>query len=149
MFGPRSNSNFLNLDFLRCDSGSIVTTELVLVSVVALLGIIVAFSSVRDTVVSELTDTSLSVQNTNQSLTYNGTVGASSTTAGSGWNDTLDVNDGPDVAGAVVGTDFTGAPENETDLESFLESTDFRFEMRRLGFIWTCLLYTSPSPRDS
>lgn len=134
-FNPNSNQTYFEL--IKCDSGAVVTTELVLVCVAVLIGLIVGFSSVRDSVVSELTDTSLAVQNTNQSLTYNGTVGTSSTTAGSNWNDALDSNDGVDVAGSVVGTTFDGAPQNESDLEDFLESKDFGFEMTRGGFTWS------------
>lgn len=120
-----------------CNYGGVVTIELVLVSVVALIGLIVALASVRDSVVSELVDTSLTVQSSNQSLVFNGTVGPSSTTAGSGWNDAVEAGGSDDIAGAVASTDFDVAPQQESSLESFLESNNFEFNMTRNGFTWT------------
>ena len=138
----RKNTSTANLfrKLTQCENGSAVSFELLLVSVVAVVGLVVAMSTVRDTVVSELRDASLSVQNSNQSIAYNGTSGASGSTAGSGWSDQIDSIDGEDVAGVVLGIDFDIAPEDEgsnAELINFIENTDFTFLMQRFGSSWT------------
>lgn len=54
------------------DQGAILSTELILVSMVAVIGMISGLASVRDSMVSELSDIAGSVQNLNQSYSYNG-----------------------------------------------------------------------------
>jgi len=54
------------------ESGAIISTELVLVAVVAVLGLIAGFVSMRDAVVSELSDVSGMTDEMNQSFSYNG-----------------------------------------------------------------------------
>lgn len=115
------------------------TTELVLVACVAIVGFIVMMSSMRDSVVAELRDTTLAVQNSNQTISYNGIEGSSGSTAGSSWDDALDVDDGEDISGSVLGIDFTVAPTDEgaLTLEDEIESRNYRFRMTRFGSTWT------------
>lgn len=125
------------LDLYRCDRGSAVTTEVVMIAVFMVIGMIVAFSSMRDSIVSEFADTTLAVENSQQSFVFNGTGGASSTTAGSDYTDELDTFDGLSTFGAFSGIDFEVSPSDEFDLDTTLQPLDFRFVMTRGGFTWT------------
>jgi len=89
---------------LDCGHAGTVSIELLLVAVVGLIGLIVVFTSIRDSVVSEMSDLSGAIQGLNQSTAVNGATGASSTTAG------FDFQDGSDVDGAIA---YDTAPTNE------------------------------------
>lgn len=97
------------------DAGFVVSVELVLIATIGVIGLITGLTAVRDGVVSELSDTAGSVQDLNQSYSYNGVVGHSGSTAGSDYNDALDWCDSvDDVSGqADNAITFTGAPVNE------------------------------------
>jgi len=56
----------------RDQSGAILSTELILVAVVAVVGLVVGLTSIRDSLVSELADVSGTVQELNQSYSYFG-----------------------------------------------------------------------------
>lgn len=56
----------------RDETGAIISTELVLIAVVAVLGLMAGFVSMRDAVVSELSDVSGATDDLNQSYSYNG-----------------------------------------------------------------------------
>jgi len=120
----------------RCESGAVFSVEVILLSVVMMIGLMVAFSSVRDSVVAELTDSTLAVQHSQQSFVVNGVGAASSTTAGSDFVDEVDPFDGEDVANAVVGFDFEVIPFDESSLDTLIQPKNYRFVMRRNGFTW-------------
>ena len=84
------------------NQGIVLSVELVLTAVVALVGLIVTFAAIRDSLTSEISDVAGSVQDMNQSYSYNGVVGSSSTNPGSSFDDELDIVDDPDdIAGQV------------------------------------------------
>lgn len=56
----------------RDEAGAIISTELVLVAVVSVFALIAGFTSMRDAMVSELSDASGSIDEMNQSYSYNG-----------------------------------------------------------------------------
>ncbi|QDT12338.1 hypothetical protein [Planctomycetes bacterium K23_9] len=97
------------------EAGFVVSVELVLVSTIAVLGLMTGLTAVRDGVVCELSDTAGAVQDLNQSYSYNGVVGHSGATAGSDFNDALDFCDSTDdLSGRADNCiTFDGAPVNE------------------------------------
>lgn len=126
--------------FWSCSSGQVISIELILLSVVVLIGLIVGGSAIRDSVVSEYNDSVLSVQNSNQSFSYFAASSSSATTAGSDFGDASDSTDGEDVADTTPGISFSTLPSDEgdeLDLESLLESLDFQFRMTRGTAVWT------------
>lgn len=130
---------FITRDLRRlgaCDRGVALTTEVVLVAIFMTIGMIVAFSAVRDSVVSEFADTGLAVQNSNQSFVVNGVGGASSTTAGYDYTDELDPCDGEDIANGVLDFSFLEPPQDESDLDSVIQAKEYDFVMTRGGFTW-------------
>ncbi len=56
----------------RDEQGAVLSTELILVSIVAVIGMITGLASMRDSMVSELSDIAGSVQSINQSYSYTG-----------------------------------------------------------------------------
>ena len=99
-------------------AGAAVSAELIVLVTIVLIGMVVATSSTRDAIVGELSDLSGAVQDSNQSFSYNGIFGNSSSLAGSQFGDSLDISDSVE--------DPIGEADN----------------------CIVCLLYTSPSPRD-
>ena len=85
-------------DFYSDEAGFVVSTELVLVATILVLGLIVGLSEIQHAIVSELNDISDATGNVNQSFWYTGfsqdkqagTQGYSSYTRGSGGRDTTD-----------------------------------------------------------
>lgn len=98
------------------DAGFIVSIELILLSTIAIIGLIAGMASVRDAVVSELSDVAGAVQDLNQSYSFFGVVGHASSTAGSDFLDALDFcDDADDVSGSADNCiTFDGAAANET-----------------------------------
>lgn len=76
--------------------GFVVSVELVLVTTIAVLGLIVGLTSVRDGVVCEISDVAGSVQDLNQSYRLSGLSGHSASTVGSDYRDALDFCDDAD-----------------------------------------------------
>ena len=97
------------------DAGFIVSIELVLIATIAVIGLIAGLTSVRDGVVSELSDVAGSVQDLNQSYSFNGVTGHAASTAGSDFVDATDFcDDADDIAGQADNCiTFDGAPSNE------------------------------------
>ncbi len=97
------------------EAGFIVSIELVLVSTIAVIGLLAGLTAVRDAVVCELSDVAGAVQDLNQSYTYMGSLGHSAVTVGSDFVDGLDWCDSPDdepgtADNCIV---FEQGPENE------------------------------------
>jgi len=83
------------------EAGFIVSAELVLIATILVLGMIVGLVSVRDQVVQELGDIALAIGFINQSYSFSGITGHTSSTAGSAFDDESDWCDTtPDVSGA-------------------------------------------------
>jgi hypothetical protein len=81
-------------------AGFVVSTELVLVATILVIGMVVGLATVRDSVVQELGDLAASIGSVNQSYEYSHVTGHSSATAGSEFQDQTDFCDGEDdVAG--------------------------------------------------
>ena len=84
------------------EAGFVVSSELILVGTVAVIGMLVGLAAVRDGVVSELSDVAGAVQDLNQSYSLNGVTGHSAATAGMSYLDGLDwCDDSEDLAGVA------------------------------------------------
>ncbi len=77
------------------NAGFVVSTELILIATVLVIGMLVGLVSVRDQVVQELADVAAAVGDLNQSYEYNGVLGHTSRTAGSDFIDLTDACDTP------------------------------------------------------
>ena len=86
------------------EAGFVVSSELVLVATLLVLGMIVGLSEVRNAVVQELTDLGQTFGTINQSYSFSGVTGHVSSTAGSLRVDLLDFCD----ANADVSTSEPG-----------------------------------------
>ena len=69
--------------FWQDEAGFVVSSELVLVATLLVLGMIVGLSEVRNAVVQELTDVAQTFGTISQSYSYNGVTGHVSSTNGS------------------------------------------------------------------
>lgn len=88
----------LSQQFWNDENGFVVSSELVLIGTILVLGVVVGLATVRDQVVQELGDLALAIASVNQSYSYAGVTGHSSSTAGSIFIDLLDYCDGDDNA---------------------------------------------------
>ncbi|MDY0168229.1 MAG: hypothetical protein RBS80_16895 [Thermoguttaceae bacterium] len=96
------------------DAGFVVSTELVLVATILVIGMVVGLATVRNAVVQELADVATAIGSINQSYTYTGVEGRinedtdepTSATAGSSFTDQLDFcdqdGDVPDLGAAGI-----------------------------------------------
>jgi len=105
--------NHLHFDWRRLrddERGFIVSIELILIATIAILGLIVGLTAVRDAVVSELSDVAGAIQDLNQCYSFFGVVGHSGSTCGSDYVDM----DAEDVAAAADNCiTFDGEPADE------------------------------------
>jgi hypothetical protein len=82
------------------EAGAIISSELVLVATILVIGMIVGLASLRDAVVTELADVGQAISNLNQSYSYSSISGHSNQTAGSFFVDLADFCDtNPSSAG--------------------------------------------------
>ena len=88
------------------EAGFIVSSELILISALVVLGLLVGLATIRDQVVQELGDTADAVSELNQSYTWLGVTGHSSSTSGTQF---LDLNDFCELGGNVA-DQTNGAP---------------------------------------
>ncbi|MBI1309797.1 hypothetical protein GC176_00705 [bacterium] len=65
------------------DAGFVVSTELVLVATILVIGVTVGQSTLRDAVISELADTAGAINEINQSYSFTSVTGHSSSVTGS------------------------------------------------------------------
>lgn len=99
---------------LRQDHGTVISTELLCVATIAIVGLVVALTSLRDAAISELSDVAGAVQDFNQCYSFNPAAGHSATTHGSSFLDATDHCDEPgDVAGAIQNCIVFSDPEDE------------------------------------
>jgi hypothetical protein len=81
-------------------SGIAISTEMILLMMILVFGVIAGNVSLRDAVNQEAADTGLAINNINQSYSYAGnTIAGVGTVAGSEFADESDENDGADTAG--------------------------------------------------
>jgi len=82
------------------EAGFVVSTELVIVATILVLGLIVGQSTLRDAVVVELSDLATAISNIDQSYDYDQVTGHSASTAGSDFVDALDFCDAAAAEGS-------------------------------------------------
>ncbi|EAQ80141.1 hypothetical protein [Blastopirellula marina] len=75
------------------EAGFIVSTELILIATIVVIGLIVGLSAVRDAVTSELSDVAGAIQDLDQSYTLYGVTGHSAAVSGSDFGDATDFCD--------------------------------------------------------
>lgn len=102
-------------NFWNDEAGFVVSSELVLIGTILVLGVVVGLATVRDQVVQELGDLALAISNINQSYSFSGVTGHTSSTAGSSFDDELDFCDSnTDVAAtepACISVQITASAE--------------------------------------
>ena len=101
--------------FSADEHGFVVSSELVLIGTILVLGVVVGLATVRDQVVQELGDLALAISNINQSYSFSGVTGHTSSVAGSIFDDQLDFCDSnTDVAAtepACISVQITASNE--------------------------------------
>jgi len=75
------------------EAGFIISSELVLVATILVIGMIVGLTTIRDQVVQEMGDIAAAFSDLTQAYSYNGVLGHTSTTSGSNFVDLNDVCD--------------------------------------------------------
>ncbi|MEY3173007.1 MAG: hypothetical protein RLZZ436_920 [Planctomycetota bacterium] len=79
--------------FIRSEDGFLLSSESLLLGTIAVLGLLVGITSVRDSVVQELGDFAQAIGLLNQSYSFAGVSDASGLTQGGLLADTLDISD--------------------------------------------------------
>jgi hypothetical protein len=82
--------------FWNDDNGFVVSSELVLIATVLVIGLLTGLASVRDALISELSDVAGAIQDINQSYSIDGVIGHNANTAGFNFIDVLDECDSND-----------------------------------------------------
>lgn len=82
----------------RDDAGFVVSTELILVATILVIGIVAGLNAVRNGVTNELADVSAAVDQLNQGHSVNGVVGHSASVAGWSFSDQPDFCSNDDQA---------------------------------------------------
>ena len=96
------------------DHGTVISAELMCIAVVALIGLIAAFTSVRDAAISELSDVGGSIQDLTQCYAFDSLLGHSSRTTGSDFIDATDhCDDAEDTSGVIDNCIVLTEPEDE------------------------------------
>ncbi|MDA1213417.1 MAG: hypothetical protein O2955_12950 [Planctomycetota bacterium] len=97
------------------DAGFVVTSELILVGTVLVIGLTIGLTSLRDQVVQELADLAISIGSVNESYSYSGITGHTSSVAGSIFEDNFDYceedSDPVTSAAACIRFNVPAAPE--------------------------------------
>ena len=88
--------------FWNDEAGFIVSTELILIATILVIGMLVGLVSVRDQVVQELADVAEAISDIDQSYTYTGILGHTSETNGSDFTDLTDYCDATAGQAAAV-----------------------------------------------
>ncbi len=79
---------------LWCDDRAfVVSSELVLIATIMVIGMVVGLVTVRDQVVQELADVAAAVSRTEQAFSFSGVTGHTSSIAGSAFDDVVDFCD--------------------------------------------------------
>ena len=103
-----------------------MSSELILVATILLLGLIAGSSALRDAVISELSDVGGAVQDLQGSYSFNGLTGHSSNVAGSSFGDSTDhCDDAEDTPGSADNCiTFSELPSNEAPPETVISEED-------------------------
>ena len=80
------------------EAGFIVSTELILIATIVVIGLVVGLAAVRDAVTAELSDVAGAINDMDQSYTVWGITGHSAAVSGSDYADRQDFCDGDDDA---------------------------------------------------
>ncbi len=75
------------------EAGFVVSTELILIATVLVIGMLVGLATLRDQVVQELADVAAAISDVDQSYAYTGILGHTAQTAGSNYEDAVDFCD--------------------------------------------------------
>ena len=84
------------------EGGFIISTELVLIASILVIGLIVGLTQIRDQVVLELNDVASAFSNLDQSFSFGNVLSPSGSTNGSQFGDQVDAGD--DTAGMICVT---------------------------------------------
>lgn len=95
----------------RDDAGFVVSTELVLIATILVIGMVVGLATVRDSVVQELGDLATAIGNINHSYSFSGVSGCAAGTAGSAFQDEFD------ACGHPLGRDPQGQEPYEMSIQ--------------------------------
>lgn len=96
--------NFMK-QLLSDEAGFVVSTELVLISTIVIIGMITGLTTLRDGVVQELSDVSAAIGSVENSYTFNSVNAHTSATNGSAFTDQADyceANTGTDTAAGTA-----------------------------------------------
>ncbi len=80
----------------RKQQGFVISAEVILVATILVLGMIVGLTSLRDGIVTELSDVGEAIGSISQTYLFNGVTGHHATSNGSTWNDLEDTCDSSD-----------------------------------------------------
>ncbi|QDT33566.1 hypothetical protein Mal48_28190 [Thalassoglobus polymorphus] len=86
---------FKNL--IRDESGFVVSTELVIIATILVIGMLVGLTTIRDQVVTELADVADAISALDQSYAFSDITGHASSTAGTMFDDEADFCDASDA----------------------------------------------------
>jgi Flp pilus assembly pilin Flp len=104
---------------VKDENGFVVSSELVLILTIGVIGLIVGLDAVQNAVVTELSDIASAIGASNQSYFYDGwqqistTAGTLASTAGSSFADQLDAGDATNVPGMASNGVAIVAPQAE------------------------------------
>lgn len=94
--------------FIRCEEGFVVSSELVLLATILVVGLIVGQTTARDQIVTEIGDVADAVSAIDHGYAFSDVSGHTATTAGTVFDDTLDFcdlsDDGSQGNGRITGT---------------------------------------------
>ncbi len=91
--------------FWKDEAGFVVSSELVLIATVLVIGLLVGLATVREQLVQELGDVADAISEINQSYSFSGITGHHSSTAGSLFADTQDECDTDTADNAAAGNE--------------------------------------------
>ncbi|HTN04488.1 Flp family type IVb pilin [Planctellipticum variicoloris] len=79
--------------FMKEEAGFVVSSELVLIATIVVIGLIAGLTTLRDQVLQEIADVADAISEVNQSYSYSGVTSHTGSTAGSVFVDTEDFCD--------------------------------------------------------
>ncbi len=106
--------------FWNDEAGFIVSSELILIATVLVIGLLAGLVTIRDQVVQELGDVADAISEINQSYSFSGVTGHASSTAGTFFEDIRDFCEAAGTSDQSTGaepqcieiSDINGAAEN-------------------------------------
>lgn len=92
------------------EAGFVISSELILIAALIVVGLLVGLATVRDQVVQELADSADAISELQQDYQWSGTAGHTSSAAGSLFNDQNDFCEEPDLLGVGQEDQLDGDP---------------------------------------